>query len=59
MTKEKRKYLRTTFVYCVSVAPGIDFGKDFEKYLCVCVTGESPDRLEKGIDRLSKVLLNI
>jgi N-succinyldiaminopimelate aminotransferase len=43
----------------VSVAPGIDFGMDFGKYLRVCFTGEAPDQLEKGIDRLRKVLLNI
>jgi aspartate/methionine/tyrosine aminotransferase len=43
----------------VSVAPGIDFGKDFGMYLRVCFTGESPDRLEKGVDRLRDVLLNI
>jgi len=41
----------------VSVAPGIDFGKDFALYLRVCFTGESPDRLENGINRLCKVLL--
>jgi aspartate/methionine/tyrosine aminotransferase len=42
----------------VSVAPGIDFGKDFGMYLRICFTGESPDRLEKGIERLRNVLLN-
>jgi aspartate/methionine/tyrosine aminotransferase len=42
----------------VSVAPGIDFGKDFGLYLRVCFTGEPPDRLEKGVDRLRNVLLN-
>jgi len=41
----------------VSVAPGIDFGRDFGMYLRVCFTGETPDRLEKGIARLRKVLL--
>ena len=41
----------------VSVAPGIDFGKDFGLYLRICFTGESPDRLEKGIERLRNVLL--
>ncbi len=57
-----RKYdqvINACFENGVSVAPGIDFGKDFEKYLRVCFTGESPDRLEKGIDRLRKVLLDI
>jgi aspartate/methionine/tyrosine aminotransferase len=41
----------------VSVAPGIDFGKDFGMYLRVCFTGESPDRLEKGIVRLRNILI--
>ena len=41
----------------VSVAPGLDFGKDFGLYLRICFTGESPDRLKKGTDRLRKVLL--
>jgi aspartate/methionine/tyrosine aminotransferase len=41
----------------VSVAPGLDFGKDFALYLRICFTGESPDRLKKGTDRLRKVLL--
>ena len=42
----------------VSVAPGIDFGKDFGLFLRVCFTGEPPDRLEKGVERLRDVLLN-
>jgi len=42
----------------VSVAPGIDFGKDFEMFLRVCFTGEPPEQLEKGVIRLRKVLLD-
>ncbi len=41
----------------VSVAPGLDFGKDFGLYLRICFTGESPERLKKGTERLRKVLL--
>ena len=41
----------------VSVAPGIDFGKDFGKYLRICFTGESPERLERATQQLNKVLL--
>ena len=40
----------------VSVAPGIDFGKDFEHYLRICFTGASPQRLEIGTHRLCKIL---
>ena len=39
----------------VSVAPGDSFGKDFYNYIRLCFTGESPERLEKGIERLHKV----
>ena len=42
----------------VSVAPGLDFGKDFGFYLRICFTGESPERLKKGTERLRTVLLN-
>jgi aspartate/methionine/tyrosine aminotransferase len=41
----------------VSVAPGIDFGKDFGLYLRICFTGEFPDRLKNGISRLCEVLI--
>ena len=41
----------------VSVAPGIDFGKDFKMFLRICFTGERPEQLQKGIERLRKVLL--
>jgi aspartate/methionine/tyrosine aminotransferase len=43
----------------VSIAPGIDFGKDFGLYIRVCFTGESPERLEKGTNRLRRVLLDV
>lgn len=39
----------------VSVAPGDSFGKDFQNYIRLCFTGESPERLEEGINRLNKV----
>jgi N-succinyldiaminopimelate aminotransferase len=55
-----RKYddvINACFEEGVSVAPGIDFGKDFALFLRICFTGESPDRLEDGINRLTKVLL--
>ena len=42
----------------VSVAPGIDFGKDFKMFVRVCFTGEAPDQLAKGVKRLCKVLLD-
>ena len=41
----------------VSVAPGEDFGKGFETYIRLCITGEKPHRLEKGIARVRDVLL--
>ena len=41
----------------VSVAPGIDFGSDFKNYIRLCFTGEPPDKLEQGIERLNKILL--
>lgn len=40
----------------VSVAPGDSFGKDFTKYIRLCFTGENPDRLALGIERLNKIL---
>jgi aspartate/methionine/tyrosine aminotransferase len=40
----------------VSVAPGEDFGKGFEDYIRICFTGESPERLEKAIDRINRVI---
>jgi aspartate/methionine/tyrosine aminotransferase len=57
-----RKYdnvINACFDEGVSVAPGIDFGKDFALYLRICFTGESPDRLEIGANRLRKILLDI
>jgi aspartate/methionine/tyrosine aminotransferase len=56
-----RKYedvINACFDEGVSVAPGFDFGKDFALYLRVCFTGESPDRLEIGANRLRKILLD-
>jgi aspartate/methionine/tyrosine aminotransferase len=41
----------------VSVAPGVDFGSNFNHYIRLCFTGEPPERLEKAIERLNKVLL--
>lgn len=40
----------------VSVAPGIDFGKEFGHFIRICFTGETPERLELGTKRLCKVL---
>jgi aspartate/methionine/tyrosine aminotransferase len=57
-----RKYeevVKSCFEEGVSVAPGIDFGKDFDLYLRICFTGESPERLDIGINRLRKILLEI
>jgi len=39
----------------VSVAPGDSFGKDFQHYIRICFTGEPPERLEVGIERLNTV----
>jgi N-succinyldiaminopimelate aminotransferase len=39
----------------VSVAPGGDFGKDFENFIRICFTGESPERLDESIQRMNKV----
>jgi len=39
----------------VSVAPGIDFGKDYENYIRICFTGEPPERLELAIERLNRI----
>lgn len=51
--------VKSCFEEGVSVAPGIDFGKDFGLYLRICFTGESPERLDIGINRLRKILLEI
>ncbi|MFQ5864516.1 MAG: pyridoxal phosphate-dependent aminotransferase [bacterium] len=42
----------------VSVAPGDSFGKEFTEYIRLCFTGEPRERLEKGIERLNRILLN-
>ncbi len=39
----------------VSVAPGDVFGKDYGDYIRLCFTGESPERLMKGIERLNQI----
>jgi len=56
--KSYESVINACFDNGVSVAPGIDFGKDFEMYLRVCFTGEGPEQFEKGIERLRKVLLD-
>ena len=38
----------------VSVAPGQDFGKDFQDYIRICFTGEPLERLQIAIDRLNR-----
>ena len=40
----------------VSVAPGVDFGSDFQDYIRICFTGEPPERLKLAIERLNRVL---
>ncbi|RQW04775.1 MAG: aminotransferase class I/II-fold pyridoxal phosphate-dependent enzyme [Calditrichaeota bacterium] len=40
----------------VTVAPGADFGASFKDYIRICFTGEPPERLEKAIERLNRVL---
>ena len=39
----------------VSVAPGADFGRDFQNYIRICFTGENPDRLNQAINRLNTI----
>ena len=39
----------------VSVAPGDSFGRDFKTWLRLCFTGEPPEKLEIGIERLNRV----
>ncbi|MFZ0391006.1 MAG: pyridoxal phosphate-dependent aminotransferase [Calditrichia bacterium] len=41
----------------VSVAPGGDFGSNYQHYLRLCFTGEPPQRIEKAIERINGVLL--
>jgi aspartate/methionine/tyrosine aminotransferase len=43
----------------VSVAPGADFGRDYENYIRICFTGENPERLKNAIDRLNNIFLNL
>jgi aspartate/methionine/tyrosine aminotransferase len=40
----------------VSVAPGKEFGSHYSDYIRLCFTGEPPDRLEVGIERLNSIL---
>lgn len=39
----------------VSVAPGDSFGRDFGRYIRLCFTGEPPERLSVGIERLNAI----
>lgn len=43
----------------VSVAPGDSFGRDFGNYIRLCFTGEAPDKLQKGIDRLNRIFCRV
>ena len=47
--------IRRCFDAGVSVAPGIDFGRDFEHYIRLCFTGEPPERLQLAIERLNSI----
>jgi aspartate/methionine/tyrosine aminotransferase len=40
----------------VSVAPGIEFGAHYRTWLRLCFTGETPERMRQGIDRLNRVI---
>jgi aspartate/methionine/tyrosine aminotransferase len=40
----------------VSVAPGVDFGGAYDKWLRICFAGESPERVLVGVERLNRVL---
>lgn len=40
----------------VSVAPGEDFGADYEHFIRICFTGESPQRLHLAAERLNALL---
>jgi N-succinyldiaminopimelate aminotransferase len=40
----------------VSVAPGGDFGADYEYYIRLCFTGEPPDRIAEAAVRINRVL---
>jgi aspartate/methionine/tyrosine aminotransferase len=40
----------------VAVAPGGDFGADYEHWIRICFAGESPDRVLEGVSRLNRVL---
>lgn len=41
----------------VSVAPGGDFGQNFEHYIRICFTGEPAPRLEIAAERINSVLV--
>ena len=47
--------LRRCFNKGVSVAPGEDFGRDFNDYIRICFTGETPGRLMEAIQRLNTI----
>lgn len=42
----------------VALAPGQSFGRDYELWLRLCFTGEEPERLRSGLQRLRNVLLS-
>lgn len=50
--------IRNSILNGVSVAPGGDFGPAYREYIRLCFAGESPARLEKGLERLKGVLLD-
>ncbi|MFQ5751319.1 MAG: pyridoxal phosphate-dependent aminotransferase [bacterium] len=49
------KLIETCLDSGVSVAPGDIFGQDYQHYIRLCFTGESPDRLKIGIERLNRI----
>ncbi|GAB4339467.1 MAG: pyridoxal phosphate-dependent aminotransferase [Calditrichia bacterium] len=50
--------IRAGILNGVSVAPGGDFGPQYQEYLRLCFAGETPLRLERGLEKLKQVLLN-
>ncbi|TFG99196.1 MAG: pyridoxal phosphate-dependent aminotransferase [Calditrichales bacterium] len=48
--------IKRCFAEGVSVAPGIDFGRDYERWVRLCFTGETPEKLVEGASKLKKIL---
>lgn len=56
--REEWQFVEACIENGVAAAPGRDFGKDFDEYIRLCFTGESPDRLKIGLARINEMFVS-